>query len=297
MDLLKIGFFADGIWAHKTLEKYICDSTISVSFICGRHEHPDHILKALSENNSIDFMTHPNINSNDFLQRINKYAIDLIVSMSFDQIFKNRLINYPRLKSINCHAGKLPFYRGRNVLNWALINDEKNFGITVHYIDEGIDTGDIIAQQLFEINDQDTYATLLERAHIGCSDLLYKATKQIQSRQINTISQRDIHPLGLYCTARIKGDEKLDWNQSSRDIFNFVRALCKPGPQARTHLGDKELRLNRVKILPDAPIYKGIPGAVVGVDFDGFYVKTRDSFVKVIEWFGIKSVRTGDRLK
>jgi methionyl-tRNA formyltransferase len=64
--------------------------------------------------------------------------------MSFNQIFKSEIINLPRLKTINCHAGKLPFYRSRNILNWVLINDEKEFGITVHYVDEGIDTGDII---------------------------------------------------------------------------------------------------------------------------------------------------------
>ena len=64
--------------------------------------------------------------------------------MSFNQILKKKIINLPHLKTINCHAGKLPFYRGRNVLNRVLINDENEFGITIHYIDEGIDTGDIV---------------------------------------------------------------------------------------------------------------------------------------------------------
>ena len=75
--------------------------------------------------------------------------------MSFDQIFKNEIINAINNNIINCHAGKLPFYRGRNILNWVLINDEKKFGITVHYIDEKIDCGDIILQRLFKITDQD----------------------------------------------------------------------------------------------------------------------------------------------
>lgn len=66
---------------------------------------------------------------------------------------------------INCHAGKSPLYRGRNILNRALINDEKEFGITVHYVDEGIDTGDIILQRVYEITDEENYATLLDRAH------------------------------------------------------------------------------------------------------------------------------------
>lgn len=86
--------------------------------------------------------------------------------MSFDQIFKEELLKlYPR-KIINCHAGKLPFYRDRNILNWALINDEKEFGISVHFIDKGINTGDIILQKTYEIKDSDDYTTLLNLCHI-----------------------------------------------------------------------------------------------------------------------------------
>ncbi|MDR1522244.1 MAG: hypothetical protein LBS28_05280 [Streptococcaceae bacterium] len=84
------------------------------------------------------------MNSKEVINLLKKYNADLFISMSFNQIFKSEIINLPRLKTINCHAGKLPFYRSRNILNWVLINDEKEFGITVHYVDEGIDTGDII---------------------------------------------------------------------------------------------------------------------------------------------------------
>ena len=70
------------------------------------------------------------------------------------QCTRHKNTNMPPLKTINCHAGKLPFYRGRNILNWVLINDEREFGITVHYVDEGIDTGDIILQRVFPITDK-----------------------------------------------------------------------------------------------------------------------------------------------
>ncbi|MEA1052839.1 formyltransferase family protein [Lamprobacter modestohalophilus] len=84
------------------------------------------------------------------------------------QIFKKSTIERLDLGAINCHAGKLPFYRGRNILNWALINDEEEFGITVHSVDTGVDTGDIIRQQCFPITDADDYSTLLERAYWLC---------------------------------------------------------------------------------------------------------------------------------
>ncbi|EAL4745838.1 formyl transferase [Campylobacter jejuni] len=115
------------------------------------------------------------MNSKEFLNELKKYSNDLLVSMSFDQIFKEELLKlYPR-KIINCNAGKLPFYRDRNILNWALINDEKEFGISVHFIDKGINTGDIILQKTYEIKDSDDYTTLLNLCHKECASLLYES--------------------------------------------------------------------------------------------------------------------------
>ena len=297
MKKMKIGYFADGPWSHQALAKLLSDETLQVSFICARNDVPDPVLRAKAAEKGLDFVTHPKINSAEFLDRMKSYECDLFVSMSFNQIFRNELINLPPLKTINCHAGKLPFYRGRNILNWALINDEKEFGITVHYVDEGIDTGDIIMQRCYPITDEDNYATLLERAYVGCATNLYDAIKAVQKNDVTPVAQEHIHPMGFYCSSRRAGDELLDWNQKSRDIFNFVRAICRPGPEARTFLGDQEIKINRAQYLPDAPTYKGIVGAVVGIEVDAFFVKTSDSYIKVTEWSGSTRPCIGDRLK
>ena len=296
MKKLRIGYFADGPWSHQALTKLLLDETLEVAFICARNDKPDHILRSRSAENGLDFIFHPNINSEEFLYSMVEYKCDLFVSMSFNQIFRKALINLPPLKTINCHAGKLPFYRGRNILNWALINDEKEFGITVHYIDEGIDTGDIILQSCYPISDDDDYSTLLERAFEGCAANLYLAIKAVQGNKVKPIVQSSIDQLGFYCSARRDGDERLDWNQPSREIFNFVRAICRPGPEARTYLADFEIRINKLAYHPNAKKYKGIVGAVVGVESNSFFVKTSDSFVEVIEWSGSKRPNIGDRL-
>jgi methionyl-tRNA formyltransferase len=297
MKKLRIGYFADGPWSHEALKRLLLDDTLQVLFICARNDSPDPILKDKARENGLDFITHPKINSNEFLAWLSKYDCDLFVSMSFNQIFRSSLINLPNLKTINCHAGKLPFYRGRNILNWALINDEKEFGITVHYVDEGIDTGDIILQRCYSITDEDNYATLLSRAYEGCATNLYDAIKIVQDGNVKVIVQKDIDQLGTYFTARKEGDERLDWNQKSRDIFNFVRAICRPGPEARTYLGDVEIKINKIQYLANAITYKGVVGSIVGIDPDGFFVKTLDSFIKVTEWIGYSKPRIGDRLK
>jgi methionyl-tRNA formyltransferase len=294
---MHIGYFADGPWSHRTLEKLIHDDSLKIDFICARHDKPDQELELASKKYDIDFLTHPNINSDEFLRIVSNYNCNLFVSMSFNQIFRNKLINTPSLGSINCHAGKLPFYRGRNILNWVLINDEKEFGITVHYIDEGIDTGDIIQQKTFEINDEDNYSTLLEKAYTECSLILYNSIKILQSGDVTVLRQIDVHPLGSYCSARIEGDERLDWNQTSREVFNFVRAVCEPGPQARTWLNEIEIKINQVELFVDSIGYKGIPGSVIGLEKEAFIVKTSDSFVRVKKWSGYGLPRVGDRFR
>jgi len=295
MNPLRVGYFADGPWSQGALSKLNSDNLIEVAFICARNEKPDEMLKSISNEQKIDFFTHPRVNSTEFFNLVSKYNCDLFVSMSFDQIFYRRLIDLPRLGIINCHAGKLPFYRGRNVLNWALINDEREFGITVHFIDEGIDTGDIILQRLYEINDSDDYSTLLMRSYQECSSILYDAIKILQNGSTKSIKQSDIDLYGSYCTARVPGDEILEWNKNSRDIFNFVRSISRPGPEARTNFGDTEIKINKTFFLPNATKYVGIPGSVIGIEEKSFLVKTLDSFIRITEWTGYPKPRIGDR--
>ena len=294
---MKIGYFGDGPWAHAALMELLSDASLKIAFICVRYESPDQTLMHIAVKNNIPFICHKNINSSDFFSSIENYACELFISMSFNQIFKTSLIEYPAHGIINCHAGKLPFYRGRNILNWALINDESEFGITVHYIDDGIDTGDIIVQRSFPISDKDNYGTLLEVAYRECAPLVIEAVRQIQNGNVVCTPQATIHPVGFYCSPRKQGDEILDWNQTSRDVFNFVRAISHPGPQARTFFRGVELMINKVELVSCAPVYKGVPGAVLKKDKNSLLVKTADSFVRVLEWTCDLKIKAGERFK
>ena len=297
MNKLKIGYFADGPWSHRAFSKIIEDDTLDVKFIIPRIDTKDLTLSDFAEKYTIDYFSHKNINSTEFIQKVSNYDCDIFVSLSFNQIFKTALINLPKFKTINVHAGKLPFYRGRNILNWALINDEKDFGITLHYVDEGIDTGDIILQHIFPITDADDYSTLLNRAYDGCAEILYKGLKHIQLNQgvIQTVKQNNIHPMGFYCGGRKEGDEIINWNQTSRDIFNFVRAVCKPGPQAITKLNSNPVKINKSRMVENAIPYKNIPGQVVGKTDHGILVKTLDTVIEITEFESSEKIRIGDR--
>ena len=293
--LLNIGYFADGSWSYLAFEKLIKDKDISISFICVRYDTMDTTLKNYCDEYDITYLKHQNINSEEFIKIVAQYNCDIFVSMSFNQIFKQKIMNLPRYKTINCHAGKLPFYRGRNILNWALINDEKEFGITVHYIDDGIDTGDIILQKSYAVTDNDNYASLLEKAYVECANILYDALVMFKKGFVKGQQQSKIHPFGFYCTQRKTGDEQLNWKQTSREIFNFVRAICKPGPMARATLHNKEMKINKIEFIDNAPHYKCITGAILQKIGKEFIVKTEDSFIKVVEYEYDGTFRVGDR--
>lgn len=293
---MKIGYFADGPWGHKAFDKIIEDDSLEIVFVTVRYDKRDEVLIKLAQENNIPVEMSENINSREFISRVEKYGADLFVSMSFNQIFKNEMIDLPRYKTINCHAGKLPFYRGRNILNWALINDEKEFGITVHYMDEGIDTGDIILQETYPITDEDNYSTLLTRAYDGCAGVLYHAIKMIQNGDVTPIRQRDIDPIGMYCGMRMQGDEVVDWSQTSREIFNFIRALCMPGPQATSWIKGNKITINKARMIPEACAYKNTVGQVVGRTQEGLLIKTGDTILEITEYTYSGKVKIGDRL-
>ena len=296
MKKIRIGYFADGPWSHKAFEKLITDESIELLFIVPRSDTNDNTLKDFATRYNVDYLFPVNINSNEFIEISKSYNADLFVSMSFNQIFKTPILNVPKLGVINCHAGKLPFYRGRNILNWALINDEKEFGITVHYIDEGIDTGDIIKQYCYPILDNDDYKSLLELSYLECGSILYDSIKEIQAGNSQRKKQSSIHPVGFYCGRRSEGDEIINWKQSSRVLFNFIRAINKPGPMATTSLKGLPVKINKARLIENAPVYFGTPGQVLSKSKSGFLIKTFDSFIEIFEIETDAKIKVGDKL-
>ncbi|WP_396217727.1 methionyl-tRNA formyltransferase [Flavobacterium sp.] len=296
MKKIRIGYFADGPWSHKAFEKLIIDETIEILFIVPRSDTNDNTLKDFAIRYKIDYLFPVKINSSEFIETAKSYNVDLFVSMSFNQIFKTPILNVPKLGVINCHAGKLPFYRGRNILNWALINDEKEFGITVHYVDEGIDTGDIIKQKCYLITENDDYNSLLEISYVECALILYDAIKEIQGGNSKRIVQNTIHPVGFYCGRRGIGDEIINWNQSSRSLFNFIRSINKPGPMATTVLNGNEIKINKARLIEQAPEYICTPGQLLAKTNEGFLVKTADSFLEIFEIEAKVLLKVGDKL-
>ena len=285
---MKIGYFAHGPWAHQAFDRIIADKSMQIVFVVSRYDMPDQVLEKKCNEYNIPYLLYKNINEANVIAELVAYEADIFVSMSFNQIIKANLLAVPRLGFINCHAGALRKYRGRNILNWALINGEQEVGVTVHYIDEGIDTGDIILQEFLPIGPDEGYGSLLRRACVLCADILYRSLVQLVAGTADRIKQAGV---GFYCGRRAIGDEWIDWSWPSDRIHNFIRAITLPGPGARTIVRGEILVIVSSQRVENAPSYFGKSGELVGRDSQGVLVKTGDSTIRILQ---VAKIEDGD---
>jgi len=278
---MKIGFFGDGPWALQALQFLLDDPGLDPVFVVGRHEVPCRKLNTLVAQSGLPFASPEKVNRSDFIEWTKDFDADLFVSMSYDQIIKSDLRQAAPKGFINCHAGALPYYRGRNVLNWALINGESRFGVTVHHIDDGIDTGDIIRQDFVDIRPDDDYGTILNEAYGACAKSLYRAIVDLAGGRASRTPQSEISPAGFYCGRRRPGDEWIDWSWTSARLHNFIRGIAPPGPGARTWDGEREIALLGSSLIAGAPDYIGHPGEIVGKNENGIILKTFDNTIHI----------------
>lgn len=290
---MRIGYFADGPWSHEALKLIEQSPQFEIVFIVPRYDTQDPVLAECAKRLKVPFIPIDNVNDESNIEMLSQYTADLYVSMSFNQILKSDILKIAPKGFINCHAGALPFYRGRNPLNWVLINGESEFGITVHYVDEGIDTGDIILQKKYDISHNDNYGTLLKQAITSCADVLFEALCQLQHNTVKAFKQQDIHPVGTYFCQRKIGDELMKFEQTSVDVHNFVRAITLPGPCARCFIGDKEYAIVTSELIKDAPVYKATIGEVTGRTEKGVIVKTQDSTVLLTQMAEVNTNKLG----
>ena len=143
-------------------------------------------VKSVAKRYRVPIYKPERINSNDFLQLLRSLKPDVIVSVNSPQIFKKTLITLPPLGCINVHGALLPKYRGMLPSFWVLANGEKETGVTVHYMDEKLDNGDIILQEKVTITPDDTQHTLILKNKKLGAELLLQALDQIEDRTVST---------------------------------------------------------------------------------------------------------------
>lgn len=278
---MRILFFGDGPWATYSLER-LAQKGWSLLGLVMRLKPSDPNLIKVAKDLGLPVFQPARVNSPRFVAQITAMHPDLNISVSYDQILQRPILDTAPLGFVNFHAGKLPFYRGCNVINWAIINGETEIGLTAHYVDEGIDTGDIILQRMLPIRWTDTYGEVLNRVIAALPDLVVDTVSIIASGRVERRPQA--HLPGTYFSVRENGDEWLEWSDISRNLHNKVRAITHPGPGARTLLDGRVVIIWRAFYDPCWTKYIATPGQVVGRHPGmGVFVKTGDSTLLVQE--------------
>jgi len=275
---LRIAIYGDGQWAADTLTLLAGDGHHIVGVVL-RASPTDSTLGDAAARLGVPVLCPPQINAPETVAQLAALEPELGISVAYNQILRAPSRQAHARGVINFHAGKLPFYRGRNVINWAIINGETEIGLTAHHVDDGIDTGDIIAQLTLPIGWTDGYGDVLRRVVERMPSFVVDTVRDIAAGTAQRRRQAD-HP-GTYFGGRGEGDEWIDWSASSRTIHNFIRAISRPGPGARTTLGDDRIIVWRAFYDPAWPIYTATPGQVVGRHHSGALVKTGDSTILV----------------
>jgi methionyl-tRNA formyltransferase len=278
---MRILLFGDGAWAVNSLLRLQQPERVQVIGLVLRTKPSDQALAQTARELGLPVFQPENVNAREFVLQVRALAPDLNLSISYNQILRLPLIGTAPLGFVNFHAGKLPLYRGRNVINWALINGETEIGLTSHFVDEGIDTGDIILQHTLPINWTDTYGDVLKRVIDHFPAFVYQTVERLTTGDYERRPQDASQ--SRYFAGREKGDEWLDWADTSFNLHNKVRAISRPGPGARTIIGTVPIIVWRAFYDPTWPKYLATPGQVVGRCANGAMVKTGDSTLLVTE--------------
>ena len=165
-------------------------------------------IKAFSLMNKLSYVKLTDVNNTNFLKFLNSKKIDLIVSFSAPSIFKNKLLSIPKYGCINLHCSYLPNYSGILPSFWVLLNDEKKTGVTVHYMDSKIDNGSILAQEEVNINDDDTWFSLIKKTKLRGGKLMLNVIENFFSYKKNIIKNKVIKEK-YYSWPSIKDFKKL----------------------------------------------------------------------------------------
>lgn len=250
-------------------------------------------------------------NNEEFLQEIKDLNPDVICVVAYGKILPKELLDIPKYGCINVHGSLLPKYRGAAPIQWAVINGEKVTGVTTMYMDEGMDTGDMLLKQEVSIGEDETTGELWGRLSVLGGNLLIDTLKQIEDGSIKRQKQGEEFSVAPMLKKEIA---KIDWeNNTAIQIKNLVRGL-NPIMGAYTYLGDKKLKFWKVRVITEIELLKDFTelkeysyklcdiayGTVVISDSKkGLIIKAKDGYVQVLEIQGenAKKMMIGDFLR
>lgn len=210
---------------------------------------------------------------NDF-EFIKELDPDMIITCAYGQILSEEILNIPKLGCFNLHGSLLPKYRGGAPIHYALLNGDEKTGITLMYMDKGMDSGDMIAKEVIKIEDNDNIESLTNKLSIIASNMIIKYLPSLIDGTNNREKQNNSEV--TFSPIITREDEHLDFNLTAKEIYNRYRMLS-PNPLPNIKIDDIEYKIAECKIVQAS----GKISTVVSKDKNSFTIMAKDKGIMV----------------
>ena len=244
-------------------------------------------LKNYALDHQLTILQPENLSDQEFLHHLETLNADLFIVVAFRKLPLS-VWGMPRLGTFNLHASLLPDYRGAAPINWAIINGEKETGLTTFFLNEKIDEGKIIYTEKTNIGEEESFGELYDRLKILGSRLVLKTVETIFSNKVETVDQKNLlrPTIPLNNAPKIlKPDCKINWERKSKDIYNKIRGLS-PSPAANTILvSDKaiEYYIKIFKAEAEIAQHEAIAGQIITDHKNFLKIASNDGYVFLTE--------------
>ena len=243
-------------------------------------------VHACAEAAGIPVLQPARVRDPEFLAQLEQLAPDVIVVAAYGKIIPKAVLELPKYGCLNVHASLLPKYRGAAPIQWAILNGEKETGVTIMQMNEGLDTGDILTSAEVEIADTETGGSLFDKLAAAGGKLLVETLPLVESGEIRPQQQPEESPTP-YAGMIKKEDGLIDWSKDAAAIGRQVRAL-DPWPGTYTRLNGKQFKILHSQVLSLGETNAGtcdriMPGSVIKADAEGIDICTGNGILRATE--------------
>ena len=316
---MKVIFLGTPEFASTSLEALLKPPWIEVIAVCtqtdkesgrGKKIHEPPVKKLACENNVQILQCQKISKEPEIIQKIKDLKPDILITCAFGQILNKEVLNIAPLGAINVHASLLPKYRGAAPINWAILNGEKETGISIMKTEIGLDSGPVILQEKCNINENETSIELTKKLSTLGAGALIEALELIKNGKAIFTPQENLKATKAPMLKKEMG--LIDWNQSTEKIHNQIRGL-QPWPSAYTHFQGKTIKIWNSRGVPwnahADDLQKISSGTIIEIS-DCVKIKTGDECINIYklqpenkgvinakDWINGARVKIGDKFE
>ena len=249
-------------------------------------------VKVIAKREGIKVYQPLKVRDEEFVKTLRAYNPDVMVVVAFGQIIPLSILKMPKYGCVNIHGSLLPKYRGAAPIQWAVLDGEKETGITTILMDEGIDTGDILLKKTIKIDTDETSGSLFDKLMALGAETILETLDELEKGSLTPIKQGESPT--AYAKMLTKAMGLIDFTKPAKELDCFVRGM-DPWPSAYTLLAGKTLKLWKVRAVEGS----GKAGSVIDIDKESFTIACGEGAIEVLEvqLEGKKRMSAGDFLK